>query len=280
MGDRALLEVVSPGIDETLKAERLLKAIFKRAMAGEDREKADALKQIEEMHFLFDDLWNLTTFQGAYITSSFFDGNLAELANLIQEGHGEEARQLEKQIKQDLSAIFNLVQKILKMIDELPVELRVDNYRNFSDLRSMLFERVDIFRLIDSFDLSRLENIQRARQLLIVYCDLAVGLLDSVAELSTFIKEKDVRSAATPIGDRQLMRPWKRPVIMVAAIFIGVLALVIYFTYRTPSGIVQVNGDSSDTIAWISLAVAILSFLTALIGFIQKLVELRAADRK
>jgi hypothetical protein len=37
--------------------------------------------------------------------------------------------------------------------------------------------------------------------------------------------------------------------------------------------------DSPATIAWISLAIAALSLATAVVGLVQKLVELRAARR-
>ena len=70
----------------------------------------------------------------------------------------------------------------------------------------------------------------------------------------------------------------KRPAIIIAAAVIGVIALIVYFTTRTPAGITPMDGAPA-TIAWISLAIAILSLATAVVGLIQRLVELRAARR-
>jgi hypothetical protein len=67
----------------------------------------------------------------------------------------------------------------------------------------------------------------------------------------------------------------KRPAIIGAAV-ICVIAIVVHFASRTPEGITPMDGESSATIAWISLAVAALSLATAVVGLIEKLVELRA----
>ena len=70
----------------------------------------------------------------------------------------------------------------------------------------------------------------------------------------------------------------KRPAIILAAAVVGVIALIVYFNTRVPAGITPMNGDPA-TLAWISLAIAILSLATAVVGLIRELVQLRAAKR-
>lgn len=69
----------------------------------------------------------------------------------------------------------------------------------------------------------------------------------------------------------------KRPWIVVGASIIGVTALILYFQQLPPEG-VEAKG-SEETVAWISLAVATVSLLTAIVGLVQKLIEVRQASR-
>jgi hypothetical protein len=73
-------------------------------------------------------------------------------------------------------------------------------------------------------------------------------------------------------------RAMKRPAIIIGAAAVGIMALIVYLNTRVPAGITPMDGEPS-TIAWISLAIAILSLATAVVGLIQRLVELRAARR-
>jgi hypothetical protein len=57
------------------------------------------------------------------------------------------------------------------------------------------------------------------------------------------------------------------------------IAFIVYFAMRTPTGVTPMGDEGSATIAWISLAVAILTLVTTVVGLIQKLVELRAGNR-
>lgn len=68
----------------------------------------------------------------------------------------------------------------------------------------------------------------------------------------------------------------KRPGFIIGALVVCVIAVVVYFTTRTPSDVAPMGDDGSQRIAWISLAIAALSLATAVVGLIQKLVELRA----
>ena len=71
----------------------------------------------------------------------------------------------------------------------------------------------------------------------------------------------------------------KRPAYIVGAAVVCVIAFLVYLQTRPPSGIAPMGDESSATIAWISLAVAILSLATTVVGLIQKLIELRAGKR-
>jgi hypothetical protein len=68
-----------------------------------------------------------------------------------------------------------------------------------------------------------------------------------------------------------------RPSYIVGALAVCVVAGFSYFATRTPEGATPMNGDGSEAIPWISLAVAALSLATAVVGLIQRLVELRAS---
>lgn len=69
----------------------------------------------------------------------------------------------------------------------------------------------------------------------------------------------------------------KRPAVIIGATILGALALIFYLQQLPPEG-VEPKGDEM-TLAWVSLAIAILSLLTAVVGLIQKVVELRHAKK-
>jgi hypothetical protein len=71
----------------------------------------------------------------------------------------------------------------------------------------------------------------------------------------------------------------KRPVVIIGAAVVCVITFVVYFAMRPPEGVTPMGEEGSATVAWISLAVALLSLATAAVGLIQKVVELRAAKR-
>ena len=66
----------------------------------------------------------------------------------------------------------------------------------------------------------------------------------------------------------------KKAWVIIGAIILSVAAFSIFDRYRIPSGVTPM-GDSGETIAWIALATAIVSMITAIIGLVQKLVEVR-----
>lgn len=70
----------------------------------------------------------------------------------------------------------------------------------------------------------------------------------------------------------------RRPAVFIGAFVIGILALIIYFQQQPPAG-VEPMGDESPMRQWLTLAIGIVSLLTALVGLIQKVIELRAHKR-
>jgi|ETNmetMinimDraft_13_1059891.scaffolds.fasta_scaffold12939_2 hypothetical protein len=65
---------------------------------------------------------------------------------------------------------------------------------------------------------------------------------------------------------------------LVAAIAVALIGLWLYFQTRTPPGIAP-KGDGSETVALISLATSVVAMITALIGLIQKFLELKKTQR-
>lgn len=68
----------------------------------------------------------------------------------------------------------------------------------------------------------------------------------------------------------------KRWSVIVGAAIVALVGLWAYFAYRIPPG-VEVQSDTSETVAWIGLAIAVVNMLAALVGLVQKLVEMRKA---
>ena len=62
-------------------------------------------------------------------------------------------------------------------------------------------------------------------------------------------------------------------VILSAALLAGA-AFFVFDRYREPAGVAAM-GDGTETIAWIALATAIVSMITAIIGLVQKILEIR-----
>jgi hypothetical protein len=71
----------------------------------------------------------------------------------------------------------------------------------------------------------------------------------------------------------------KRPAVIVGGAVICAIAFIVYFALRTPGGVTPMGDESSPTIAYLSLAVAVLTLVTTVVGLLQKLIELRASQR-
>jgi hypothetical protein len=71
----------------------------------------------------------------------------------------------------------------------------------------------------------------------------------------------------------------RKPLFIGTAIIIAALCTIAYFNFRIPPGVTP-QGDSGETIAWISLMTAIISMITAFIGLFQKILESRGREDK
>lgn len=64
------------------------------------------------------------------------------------------------------------------------------------------------------------------------------------------------------------MKTW----IIIGLVVLAVISFIVYEQYRIPAGVVPM-GDTSTTLAWVSLATAIVSLLAAIVGLLQKLLK-------
>ena len=71
----------------------------------------------------------------------------------------------------------------------------------------------------------------------------------------------------------------KRPVIIVLCLLLAVLGFWLFREFRLPPGI-EPKGDKSETIAWLGVIGGVISLLTAVVGLVQKTVELRATGKQ
>lgn len=67
----------------------------------------------------------------------------------------------------------------------------------------------------------------------------------------------------------------RKPLFILTAFVVAVVCFVIYYYYRIPSGVTP-KGESINMIAWVSLATAIVSMVTALIGLLKQILEMRS----
>jgi hypothetical protein len=68
----------------------------------------------------------------------------------------------------------------------------------------------------------------------------------------------------------------KRSSYITGAAVICAIAFIIYLATRPPGGVTPMGDESSATIASVSLVTAVVSLLATIVGFIQRLFELRA----
>jgi hypothetical protein len=72
----------------------------------------------------------------------------------------------------------------------------------------------------------------------------------------------------------------KRPSYIIGAAIVCAITFIVYFAVRPPRSITPMGDESSATIAWISLAGAIVSLVGTMVGLVQKVIELRADKGK
>jgi hypothetical protein len=70
----------------------------------------------------------------------------------------------------------------------------------------------------------------------------------------------------------------KRPTVIVIAMLVAVAGFVLYVKYRVPPGVAP-KSDAAETLAWLGLATSVVSLLTAIVGLMQKLIELGSSKR-
>lgn len=68
----------------------------------------------------------------------------------------------------------------------------------------------------------------------------------------------------------------KSPVLIGAAILVSLAAFGVYY-YVRPSAGIESMGAESTTVAYVSLATAIVTLIVAIIGLIQKIIEARTS---
>ena len=61
--------------------------------------------------------------------------------------------------------------------------------------------------------------------------------------------------------------------VIALATIIGATALLVFARYRVPPGVTPMTADA-ESIAWIALATAVVSLISAAIGLVQKILEL------
>lgn len=71
----------------------------------------------------------------------------------------------------------------------------------------------------------------------------------------------------------------KRTGVIIFFIVVSAIAFYIYQTQYLPAGVTPMSGENAEKIAWISLATALVSLLIAIVGLIQKFIELRMVKK-
>ena len=75
----------------------------------------------------------------------------------------------------------------------------------------------------------------------------------------------------------QLMQ---RPVVIFITLAIGFAALWYYFDQRPSSGVEPMGDSDTLIVQWVALLTAVVSLFAAIVGLVQKLIELRANSSK
>jgi hypothetical protein len=68
----------------------------------------------------------------------------------------------------------------------------------------------------------------------------------------------------------------KRPIVILFALAFGLLTLWLYVELLAPSDIETMGADEHNATQWLMLAISVVSLLTAIVGLIQRIIELRA----
>jgi hypothetical protein len=181
------LEGAAKGIAAAKEAEGLLTKIFKHAIESKDRKKAQELRKFALRFFEEADL--LVRIQMAESESQ----ELYDVIERIDKAHDardtKQAKQLETRARIIWSILFDRVYKILAMIEEMPVELKVANYANVTEIRKAMLERRKILRNITSLDLSKSEDRRSVLELWESYAGLVMSFRSLMGDLAYFLRQ-------------------------------------------------------------------------------------------
>lgn len=71
----------------------------------------------------------------------------------------------------------------------------------------------------------------------------------------------------------------KKTITIVLFLVISAIGFYIYQSNWLPPNTTPMSGGQSETVAWLALATSIVSLLIAIIGLIQKIIELRGTNK-
>jgi len=71
----------------------------------------------------------------------------------------------------------------------------------------------------------------------------------------------------------------KKKLIIIVSLLAAIVGVYFYFEYRSPPGLIA-KGDSTETLAWISLATAIIGMITAVVTLLQQIITLKGNRRE
>lgn len=71
----------------------------------------------------------------------------------------------------------------------------------------------------------------------------------------------------------------KKTITIILFFVISAIGFYVYQSNQLPPNTTPMSGGHSETIAWLALATSIVSLLIAIVGLVQKIIELRATEK-
>lgn len=71
----------------------------------------------------------------------------------------------------------------------------------------------------------------------------------------------------------------KKTITIILFFAVSAIGFYIYQSNQLPPNTTPMSGGNSETVAWLALATSIISLLIAIVGLLQKIIELRAAKK-
>lgn len=66
----------------------------------------------------------------------------------------------------------------------------------------------------------------------------------------------------------------KNTVVIAALLILSIVTYYLYQTWKIPEGVIP-KGDNTETLAWLALGTSIVSLLAAIVGLIEKILDLK-----